>query len=94
MLQDLINIVEKIKEKFTDESDILWINYETAIAVRVELEKYITELREDKKDCLHNLKIHFLPTSTFQEHALMNYWTEEYIQLAEAFDRICSGIKD
>lgn len=94
MFEELVNILETIKEKLTDGSDMLWTSYETAGELRHELEKYITELKEGKKDCLYHLNIHFLPTSTFQEHSLMNYWTEAYIQLADKFDRIYAATKD
>ena len=37
--------------------------------------------------------MHFLPSSTLQEHSLMNYWTDEYKILADEFDRIYAAIK-
>ncbi len=93
MIQDLIIIIEKVKEKLTDDSDMLWTSYETAAGLKAELEKYVTELTTDNLNCLDNLNMHFLPSSTFQEHSLMNDWTEEYMKLAEEFDGIYAAIK-
>ena len=94
MIHDLIIIIEKVKEKLTNDSDMLWTNYETAASLKAELEKYITALKAGKTDRLGNLNMHFLPTSTFQEHSLMNDWTEEYMKLANEFDGIYATIKN
>ena len=93
MIHDLIIIIEKVKEKLTNDSDMLWTSYETAAELKAELEKYVTALKAGKTNCLDNINKHFLPTSTFQEHSLMNYWTEEYMKSANEFDRIYTAIK-
>jgi hypothetical protein len=93
MTQELIDILRKVKDKFTDESDLLWTSYETAKELRNELDIYIDQLSKGDKSCLTKLNIHFLPTCTFQEHSLMNNWTEEYMKLSEKFDCIYASAK-
>lgn len=94
MTQDLIDILNVLKAKFTDNSDMLWTSYETAKEVRDELATYIDQLKKGDESCLENLNMHFLPTSTFQEHSLQNGWTQEYMKLSEKFDSIYAKVKN
>jgi len=94
MTQELIQILKKVKERFTDDSDLLWTSYETAKELRDELDVYMEQLSKGDKSCLENLNMHFLPTSTFQEHSLQNDWTNEYMKLSEKFDSIYIKMKN
>ncbi len=94
MTKDLVDILNIVKAKFTDNSDMLWTSYETAKEVRDELDDCIEQLSKGDKSCLENLNMHFLPTSTFQEHSLQNGWTEEYMKLSEKFDNIYARNKN
>lgn len=89
----LIEILNRIKEIFTDDSDLLWTSYETAKELRDELDIYIGQLEKGDKSCLENLYTHFLPASTFQDHSLQNNWAKEYSKLAEEFDSIYIELK-
>ena len=93
MTKELIDILYKVRERFTDESDLLWTSYETAKELRDELNVCIEQLSKGDISCLENLNMHFLPTSTFQEHSLQNGWSKEYLELSESFDRIYTKIK-
>lgn len=94
MIEILIDILKQVKERFADSSDMLWTSYETAKEVRDELDVYIEQLTTGDNNCLDNLSIHFLPTSTFQEHSLQNGWSNEYMKLSEKFDSIYAKIKN
>lgn len=93
LAKELISIIETVRNKFTDESDLLWTSYETANEVRDELDDCISRLNVGDKSCLENLNMHFLVTSTFQEHSLMNGWSEEFLGIAEKFDKIYAEMK-
>lgn len=93
IFQDLIGIVETVKAKITDESDLLWTSYDIAKELRDELDTYIEQLKQEDKTCLKMLNIHFAPTSTFQEHSLMNGWTKEYMKVSKKFDSIYAKMK-
>lgn len=88
MTQELIDIIKKVKDKFTNESDLTYSSYNTAKELRNELNVYIDELCKGDKTSLLKLNILFSPTGLFQEHSLMNYWSEEYLILAKKFDSI------
>jgi hypothetical protein len=93
MIEDLITIIEKIREKIKDGSAMEWTGYDSAKSLRNELEIYIDQLKKGNTECLEDLNTHFLPTATFQDHSISNGWGDEYMSLAEQFDRIYSGIK-
>src|SRR6266487_3254055 len=88
MTKDLIDIIEKVKRRITDNSDMVWTSYDNAKELRNELETYIEELQTGDLSCLEKLKTLFLPTATLQEHSISNGWTDEYMRLSENFDRL------
>jgi len=94
MTNDLIEIIKNVREKFVDNSDMVWTSYETAKEIRDELDSFIQQINLGDKTCLENLNMHFLPTSTFQEHSLQNGWTKEYLKLSENFDSIYEKMKN
>ncbi|MFY7839221.1 MAG: hypothetical protein ACOVP7_03045 [Lacibacter sp.] len=94
MISRLIMLLEKVKDKVSDESDVVWTGYDTPKELREEIQLYITELSVGNLQSLEALHGHFLPTSTFQEHSLSNGWSDEYIRLAEKFDYIYTSLKN
>ena len=93
MTHDLIEIIENVKEEFKDNSDLLWTGYKSAEEARGELAMYVAQLHEGNLSCLDELEAHFWPSCTFQEHALMNGWSEKYMELSKKFDRIYAKVK-
>ena len=93
MIDELIKLIEVIKNKISDSPDAAWTKYETAKEFRNDLERYITLLRVNDKDCLEDLKILFAPTASLQEHSISNGWSDEYLRLAEQFDKIYHRLK-
>ena len=94
MRQDLIKIIEEVKERITDNSDIVWTGYDSAKKLRTELEIYIEQLKSGDLTSLSELHKHFLPTCTFQEHSISNGWADEYIRLSEKFDTFYETLKN
>lgn len=90
---EAINILLEIKEKITDESDFTWTSFDNADELREEIDGLILRLRTGNRDVIKDIYIHFLPTSTFQEHAIQNGWSDRYMQLAEQFDEIYEHYK-
>ena len=93
MIQDLVDIIENVKAKITDNSDIVWTGYDSAKELRNELDTYIQQLKAGNTTSLEELHKHFLPTCTFQEHSISNGWAAEYIMLSEKFDIIYARMK-
>jgi len=93
MTKDLIGILNKVKEKISDNSDMVWTNYASAKAFREELQGYIDELEENNISSLETLQHLFLPTATLQEHSISNGWSDEYMKLSDEFDQLYSAMK-
>lgn len=94
MINDLIDIISKIKEKITDNSDMVWTHYKNAEQLRIELDRYIDDLKKGDLQSMEKLNYLFLPTASLQEHSISNGWAEEYLKLANEFDRIYKLIKN
>ena len=69
MIQDLIDILDKVKERFTDNSDLLWTSYETAKEVRDELNIYMEQLSKGDKSCFVLSPVLVFFTNTFRTEA-------------------------
>ena len=83
-----IEILQSIKVNITESSDFLWTSYENAEELNAEINLIISRLEQQDMKAISDVYIHFLPTSTFQEHSIMNNWTEKYHKLAEKLDDI------
>ena len=94
MTQELIDILNRVKEKITTDSNVVWTRYNTASELRNELEGYVEQLNDGDNSCVEKINIHFLPTSTFQEHSLKNGWVDEYMKFAEKFDAFYAKLKN
>ena len=83
-----IEILKSVKENITEDSDFLWTSYENAEELNSEINSLITRLEQQDLKAISDAYVYFLPTSTFQEHSLMNSWVDNYMKLAEKFDKI------
>lgn len=88
MYEELIEILNKVKEKLIDGSDVVWTGYDNAQQMRDELDAYIQILRTGDASPLKELRFLFAPTGSFQEHSIDNGWAYEYLELADKFDKL------
>jgi len=93
MTQTIIQILLQVRSYITDDSDMAWVRYDTPADLRAELTTCIEALQHGKTECLTRLSFHFGPTCTFQEHSISNGWGNEYLALAEAFDKAYAIVK-
>ena len=85
-------LLEQVRSKITDGSDMLWGWYETPEALRSDLDKYLQQLSQSDISCLTELQLLFLPACVLQEHSLQNGWSTEYRALAKKFDRLYDAL--
>ncbi len=83
----ILEILETITTKITDDSNVVWTRYDNPAQLRAELASYLEQLRTGDTSCLPKLSLNFAPTGTFQDLAISNGWGDEYLALAEAFDK-------
>lgn len=91
--REAINILLLVREKITDNSDLMWTSYETAEELREEIDKCLEGLRRIDNVILDDINYHFSPAATFQEHSLQNGWSDEYQKLAARFDELLKQLK-
>ena len=89
MTDEIIKIIEIVKSKVSDRSDVVWTKYSNPKEFSDDLDNYINRLKANDISCLGDLKILFAPTGSLQEHSISNGWADEYLVLAERFDKIC-----
>ncbi len=92
-LQQIITIVETVKSKITDDTDVVWSGYDNPGELREEIENDLKALKSGDLDKLETFKTHFLPTATFQEVSLSNGWGHELLLLAEEYDKLYEKLK-
>ncbi len=90
--KQLISILEQVKSHVSDDSNMTWTRYESAVELRTEINEHITKIRNFDFENLDSLKTDFLVTCTFQEHSISNGWAEEFLKLASEFDEVYEEI--
>jgi hypothetical protein len=86
-MQTVIQIIEIIKSKITLQTDLMWTHYETVDELLNEIEINLLLLKNNDRKGWQFFNYAFGPTSTFQEISIQNGWGEEFLELAEKFDK-------
>ena len=94
LIKEVIQILLKVKDNIKDNSDCIWTYYETSQLMHNEIDKYVLELEKDSTIFLDEICMHFSPTAAYQEHSMANDWSNEYLKLAERFDKVYEAIKN
>jgi hypothetical protein len=88
MINEIIKIVESVKFKIHEGSNMGLTRYNNPKELRDELDGYIAQLKENDLSCLEELYGLFLPTCDLQDISIPNGWSDEYVRLAGEFDKI------
>lgn len=94
LANDLIEILKRVRVNVGNDSDCNWSYYESPQDVHKEIDKYISELKNGNLDSLSEIRMHFAPTSGYQELSMQNNWSKEYLELADKFDLIESKLRN
>ncbi len=89
----LIEMLKQIKSRTGKDADTSWSSYDDPQELRDELDEYISKLTDGNEEVIDTLNLLFAPTSTFQELSIANDWSDEYLIMAEEFDKIFEKIK-
>jgi hypothetical protein len=76
------------KGQIADDSDIAWTSYNSPADLRDLISSLISRVEQKELKAIEDAYFLFLPTSALQEHAISNGWSEEYMNLAERFDKL------
>jgi len=89
----LIEMLKLIKSRTGKDADTSWSSYDDPQEIREELDEYISKLTNGNEEVLDTLNLLFAPTSTFQELSIANDWSDEYLAMAEEFDKIFEKLR-
>lgn len=87
-------IIRLVRAKITDNTNLLWTDYDDAEELQTELDHDLLQLEKGNLSSLKKYKSYFLPTATFQEIAVSNAWGDEYLRLAGLFDGLYGEINE
>jgi hypothetical protein len=86
--QKVRQILEHIKSWTTNETDTAWAGYENGREFLVDLNQDIEKIKFCDFKTLDKLVMEFASTSTYQEISLSNGWGDNFLKLAESFDKL------
>ena len=92
--KEILEIMANIKSRINDETDTVWAGFDNAEILTKELDSDQKQIELLDFDTLEKIMVEFLPTSTYQELAMSNGWSDEYLKIAEKFDSIHKRIKE
>lgn len=87
---ELLRIIGCIKSTVTPETRLIYSYFENVEKLDEELDELSEAVKAGDLNCLEDLNMYFLPTSSFHELSIRNGWSNEYLELASRFDRISS----
>jgi hypothetical protein len=86
--QKVRQILEQIKSWTTNETDTVWAGYDNGEEFLVDLNQDTEKIKFCDFETLDKLEMEFAPTSTYQEISLSNGWGDNFLKLAESFDKL------
>jgi hypothetical protein len=90
---EVVTILDLTKKYIVDGTDFMWTPYDDAKALRTEIDRCIVLMKAQSRESASEVYSHYLPTATFQEHAMANGWHDEYIKLSSRIDEAYSKLK-
>lgn len=90
---EVFKILDIIKSKITQETDLLWTNYNSVEELIAEINIIDNLVREKNRKGLEALEYLFAPTGTLQEISMQNDWIQEYLNLSSKFDTLYKKLK-
>ncbi len=82
------NIFDAVLMKITYDSDFTWVPFENASELREHIHMTVNGIKSRFINSLLDAELLFLVTGALQEHCLSNGWSDEYIKLADRFDKM------
>lgn len=91
-MEELKQLLIKVRAKISPNTCMIWTKYDSPEQLTDELDIYIKDLQEAKFQNWEALDLLFSPTGTLQECSISNAWGNDYLQLANEYDKIRSGL--
>jgi hypothetical protein len=92
-LHSISAILQKIKGKITDHSDVIYAGFDSPKKLRDEIDRDLIEFQNGKTEILEKYRLWFAATGPLQELSLSNGWGKDYLIFAEEFDKLYKKVK-
>lgn len=93
LASELISLLKLVRQFITDDSDMIWTSYKSAVKMRSIIDGYIEKLEKGNYRTVRKIEMEFLPTGNMQEHAISNGWSDAYEIISKRFDQIAKILK-
>ncbi len=90
--QKVVDLLEKIKLRIHPDTDVVWANFDSVDVFLADLNHDIDRLSYCDFATLRKVNYSFGPTGKYQEIATSNSWGDDFIKLADNFDRLHKGL--
>jgi len=90
--QIVAEILQEIKSKINLNTDTIWAGFDSVDIFLKELSQDIENIKFCNFTTLDKVNIEFAVTSTYQELSMSNGWSDDYLKLAEKFDKVYEEI--
>jgi hypothetical protein len=90
--QIVAEILQELKSKVNIDTDTIWAGFDSVDIFLKELSQDIENIKLCNFTTLDKVNIEFAVTSTYQELSISNGWGDEYLKLAEKFDKVYEEI--
>lgn len=90
-MKSLIKVLKKVVSHLEGSLESDWSPL-TPNQVAENLKKQIRNIEQNNAVDKDSLVLEFAPTSTIQEIAISNGWSNEYLKLSEQFDNLISNV--
>ena len=87
--RELLRIVRETRRLLAlPGNDFLWCDWENEAQALAEIDSLLPALQANDPPALERMKVIFAPTGPLQEVSVTSGWSQEYLALAERFDRL------
>lgn len=90
--QIVAEILQELKSKANINTDTIWAGFDSVDIFLKELSQDIENIKLCNFTTLDKVNIEFAVTSTYQELSISNGWGDDYLKLAEKFDKVYEEI--
>ncbi len=92
--KEVLEIIVYVKSRINDKIDMVWSGFDNAEVLTEELESYQKQIELLDFDTLEKIIVEFLQIGNYQEVAILNGWSTEYLKVAEKFYFIHKRIEE
>ncbi len=92
-LEEFIETTKDLLDRFDENSDVVWTKFKDISSLKSEILFQLNELENGNMGYLQKVYFHYLPTSTFQECYIDEYWNNNQLDISARMDELYARLK-